>query len=42
VQGTAVAEMDVEDYLQPVVTAVRTTFITARAAARQMVAPPGG
>ena len=36
VQGTPMAEMDVEDYLRPVVTAVRTTFLTARAAARHM------
>jgi 3-oxoacyl-[acyl-carrier protein] reductase len=40
VQGTPMASMEVEDYLQPVVTAVRTTFLTARAAARHMV--PGG
>jgi 3-oxoacyl-[acyl-carrier protein] reductase len=36
VQGTPMADMDVEDYLRPVVTAVRTNFITARAAARHM------
>lgn len=36
VQGTPIADMNVEDYLQPVTTAVRTTFLTARAAARQM------
>jgi NAD(P)-dependent dehydrogenase (short-subunit alcohol dehydrogenase family) len=40
VQGTPMAEMDVEDYLRPVVTAVRTNFITARAAVRHM--RPGG
>src|SRR3954471_15753215 len=34
VQGTPMAEMDVEDYLQPVVTAVRTSLITWQAAAR--------
>lgn len=42
VQGTAMAEMDVEDYLRPVVTAVRTTFLTARAAARQMTKQGSG
>jgi NAD(P)-dependent dehydrogenase (short-subunit alcohol dehydrogenase family) len=42
VQGTAIAEMDVEDYLRPVVTAVRTTFITARAAARHMIKQGSG
>jgi 3-oxoacyl-[acyl-carrier protein] reductase len=36
VQGTPVADMDVDDYLRPVVTAVRTNFLTARAAARHM------
>src|SRR3954471_13235767 len=36
VQGTPMADMDVDDYLRPVVTAVRTNFITARAAARHM------
>src|SRR4051794_26733475 len=34
VQGTPMAEMDVEDYLAPVVTAVRTNLITWQAAAR--------
>jgi NAD(P)-dependent dehydrogenase (short-subunit alcohol dehydrogenase family) len=37
VQGTPMAEMAVEDYLRPVETAVRTTFLTARAAARHMI-----
>jgi len=32
--------MDVEDYLRPVATAVRTNFLTAKAAARHM--GPGG
>lgn len=36
VQGTAIDEMDVEDYVQPVAIAVRTTFLTVRAAARHM------
>jgi NAD(P)-dependent dehydrogenase (short-subunit alcohol dehydrogenase family) len=42
VQGTPFDEMDVEDYLRPVATAVRTTFITARAAARHMKRQGGG
>lgn len=36
------AEMDVEDYLAPVVTGVRTTFLTARAAARHMIGQGSG
>ncbi len=36
VQGTPMAEMAVDDYLRPVVTAVRTFFLTSRAAARHM------
>ena len=35
--GTPIAEMAVDDFLAPVDTAVRTTFITARAAARHMI-----
>lgn len=42
VQGTAMAEMAVDDYLQPVVTAVRTTFLTTRAAARHMIRQGSG
>ena len=42
VQGTPIDEMDVEDYLKPVTTAVRTTFLTARAAARHMKRQGGG
>jgi 3-oxoacyl-[acyl-carrier protein] reductase len=42
VQGTAIDEMDVEDYLRPVATAVRTTFLTVRAAARHMKRQGGG
>ena len=34
VQGTPMAEMAIEDYLAPVVTAVRTSLITWQAAAR--------
>lgn len=36
VQGTPLADMAVDDFTQPVFTAVRTTFLTWRAAARQM------
>jgi 3-oxoacyl-[acyl-carrier protein] reductase len=36
VQGTPMVEMDVEDYLRPVVTTARSTFLTAAAAARHM------
>jgi len=42
VQGTPMVEMDVEDYLRPVVTTARTTFLTAAAAARHMRRQPGG
>jgi NAD(P)-dependent dehydrogenase (short-subunit alcohol dehydrogenase family) len=42
VQGTPMAEMQAEDYLRPVVTAVRTTFLTWRAAARHMVRQGSG
>ena len=37
VQGTPMAEMDVDDYVRPVATAVRTMFLTAQAAARHMI-----
>ena len=37
VQGTPLAEMALADFERPVVTAVRTTFLTARAAARHMI-----
>lgn len=36
VQGTPMVEMEPGDYLRPVETAVRTTFLTSRAAARWM------
>jgi 3-oxoacyl-[acyl-carrier protein] reductase len=36
VQGTPMAEMSLADYERPVVTALRTTFLTWRAAARHM------
>ena len=42
VQGTPMAEMAADDYLRPVVTAVRTTFLTARAAARHMARQGSG
>jgi 3-oxoacyl-[acyl-carrier protein] reductase len=42
VQGTPMAEMEVADYVRPVVTAVTTTFLTARAAARHMIRQQGG
>jgi 3-oxoacyl-[acyl-carrier protein] reductase len=37
VQGTPLAEMSLADFERPVVTAVRTMFITTRAAARHMI-----
>jgi 3-oxoacyl-[acyl-carrier protein] reductase len=40
--GTPMAEMDVEDYIAPVATAVRTTFLTTRAAARHMIRQKAG
>ena len=42
VQGTAMAEMKVEDYVRPVDAAVRTTFLTSRAAARHMITQGSG
>jgi 3-oxoacyl-[acyl-carrier protein] reductase len=42
VQGTPMWEMPVEDYTHVVQTAVRTTFITWRAAARRMIRQGGG
>jgi 3-oxoacyl-[acyl-carrier protein] reductase len=35
--GTALVEMAVEDFMAPIDTAARTTFLTARAAARHMI-----
>ena len=35
--GTPLAEMDVDDFMAPVEVAARTTFLTARAAARHMI-----
>jgi NAD(P)-dependent dehydrogenase (short-subunit alcohol dehydrogenase family) len=40
VQGTPMAEMELADYERPIVTAVRTNFLTWRAAVRHM--PNGG
>jgi 3-oxoacyl-[acyl-carrier protein] reductase len=42
VQGTPMVEMSVEDYLRPVETAVRTTFLTSTAAGRHMVRQGSG
>jgi 3-oxoacyl-[acyl-carrier protein] reductase len=41
-QGTPMAQMRLEDYLRPVSTAVSTTFLTTRAAARHMVGQGSG
>ncbi|HEU5471357.1 MAG TPA: SDR family oxidoreductase [Actinophytocola sp.] len=37
VQGTPMVQMSVEDYLRPIEVAVRSKFLTARAAARRMI-----
>ncbi|SEG81661.1 Enoyl-[acyl-carrier-protein] reductase (NADH) [Thermomonospora echinospora] len=42
VQGTPLAEIPLEDFERPVHTAVRTTFLTARAAARHMIRQRSG
>lgn len=42
VHGTPLAEMAVEDYMVSVTTAVRTTFLTAKAAARPMISQGAG
>jgi NAD(P)-dependent dehydrogenase (short-subunit alcohol dehydrogenase family) len=42
VQGTPLAEMSLDDFERPVVTATRTMFITTRAAARHMVRQRSG
>ena len=42
VQGTPLAEMSLADFERPVVTAVRTMFITTRAAARRMIEQRSG
>jgi 3-oxoacyl-[acyl-carrier protein] reductase len=42
VQGTPLAEMRLADFERPVVTAVRTMFLTSRAAARHMIPQGSG
>jgi NAD(P)-dependent dehydrogenase (short-subunit alcohol dehydrogenase family) len=42
VQGTPLADMTLTDFERPVVTAVRTMFITSRAAARHMIRQGSG
>lgn len=42
IQGTPLAQMSVADFEQPIHTAVRTTFLTARAAARHMIEQRSG
>jgi NAD(P)-dependent dehydrogenase (short-subunit alcohol dehydrogenase family) len=42
VQGVPLTEISYDDYAQPVVKALRSTFVTARAAARRMVEQGGG
>jgi 3-oxoacyl-[acyl-carrier protein] reductase len=42
VQGTPLAEMELDDFTRPVVTAVRTTFLTSRAVARHMIRQRSG
>lgn len=42
VQGTPMAEMALADFERPIVTAVRTIFLTSRAAARHMIRQKSG
>lgn len=42
VQGTPLAEMPLEDFERPIMTAVRTQFLTSRAAARHMIPQGSG
>ena len=42
VQGTPLAEMPFEDFEGPIMTAVRTQFLTSRAAARHMISQGSG
>jgi 3-oxoacyl-[acyl-carrier protein] reductase len=37
VQGTPMVEMSIDNYTRPIMNAVRTTFLTSRAAARHMI-----
>ena len=42
VQGTPLAEMELEDFERPVINAVRSQFLTSRAAARHMIGQGSG
>jgi 3-oxoacyl-[acyl-carrier protein] reductase len=42
VQGTPLSEMPLEDFERPIMTAVRTQFLTSRAAARHMISQGSG
>jgi 3-oxoacyl-[acyl-carrier protein] reductase len=42
VQGTPLAEMPLEDFERPIMNAVRTQFLTSRAAARHMISQGSG
>ncbi|WP_410657588.1 SDR family NAD(P)-dependent oxidoreductase [Amycolatopsis sp. lyj-112] len=42
IQGIPLVEMSVEDYVGPITTGITTNFITARAAARHMIAQGSG
>jgi 3-oxoacyl-[acyl-carrier protein] reductase len=42
VQGTPLSEMELEDFERPVMTALRTQFLTSRAAARHMIRQRSG
>jgi NAD(P)-dependent dehydrogenase (short-subunit alcohol dehydrogenase family) len=42
VQGTPLAEMTLEDFERPITNAVRSTFLTSRAAARHMIRQGSG
>jgi NAD(P)-dependent dehydrogenase (short-subunit alcohol dehydrogenase family) len=42
VQGIPMVEMELEDFMRPIDTAVRSIFITARAAARHMIPKRNG
>jgi 3-oxoacyl-[acyl-carrier protein] reductase len=42
VQGTPLVEMPLEDFERPIMTAVRTQFLTSRAAARHMIGQRSG
>jgi 3-oxoacyl-[acyl-carrier protein] reductase len=42
VHGTALAEMELDDFMTPIVTAVSSSFLTSRAAARHMIRQGSG